>query len=305
VRLLRYTLRRLLMLIPVLLGVSIFTFVLIRILPGDPIRTLLPQTATPADIAAARARYGLDHPIFTQYWIFLKGLVHGNLGSSFQTGAPVTRELSERLGPTFELVTCSLVLALVLGVTLGVASALRRGGLWDQVVRFGSLAGGAVSEFWLGLLLILLFYYRLGLAPAPNGRINTDIQLHTITHIDVVDAIVTGNVTALRSVLAHLALPVITLTVVSSAPIVGFAGARVGCLSLHGSTRVAGGDARVSLRAARVARRRTHAGGDHLRLSARRRGARRVRLLLARLRAVGAARDALPRLPDRAGIRAR
>jgi peptide/nickel transport system permease protein len=220
VRLLRYTLRRLLMLIPVLLGVSIFTFVLIRVLPGDPIRTLLPQTATPADIAAARARYGLDHPIFTQYWIFLKGLVHGNLGTSFQTGAPVTRELSQRLGPTFELVTCSLVLALVIGVTLGLVSALRRGGVWDQVVRFGSIAGGAVSEFWLALLLILLFYYHLGLAPAPNGRINSGIQLHTITHIDVVDAIVTGNLTALRSVLAHLALPVITLTLVSSAPIV-------------------------------------------------------------------------------------
>ena len=219
-RLLRYTVRRLLLLIPVLLGVSIFTFVLVRVLPGDPIRTLLPQTATPADIAAARARYGLDHPIFTQYWIFLKGLVHGDLGTSFQTGAPVTRELSQRLGPTFELVTCALVLALLLGVTLGVAAALRRGGVWDQVVRFGSLAAGAVSEFWLGLLLILLFYYHLGLAPAPNGRINTDIPLHTITHIDIVDAIITGNLAALRSVLAHLALPVLTLTLVSSAPIV-------------------------------------------------------------------------------------
>ncbi len=219
-RLLRYTLRRLLLLVPVLLGVSVVTFVLIRILPGDPIRTLLPQTATPADIAAARARYGLDHPVVTQYWIFLKGLVHGDLGTSFQTGAPVTHGLTQRLGPTFELVTCALVLALIVGVTLGVMSALRRGGAWDQVVRLGSLAGGAVSEFWLGLLLILLFYYHLGLAPAPNGRINTDIHLHTITHIDVVDAIITGNLAALRSVLAHLALPVITLTVVSSAPIV-------------------------------------------------------------------------------------
>lgn len=219
-RLLRYTLRRLLLLIPVLLGVSVVTFVLIRVLPGDPIRTLLPQTATPADIAAARARYGLDRPIVTQYWIFLKGLLHGDLGTSFQTGAPVTRELSQRLGPTFELVTCALVLALVAGVTLGVSSALRSGRVWDQVVRFGSLAGGAVSEFWLGLLLIFLFYYRLGLAPAPNGRLASDVDLRTITHIDLVDAAITGNLAALRSVLAHLALPVATLTIVSSAPIV-------------------------------------------------------------------------------------
>ena len=98
---------------------------LIRVLPGDPIRTLLPQTATPDDIAAARARYGLDQPIIVQYWVYLKHLVRGDLGVSFQTGAPVTTELSQRLGPTFELVTCALILALVVGVALGISSALR------------------------------------------------------------------------------------------------------------------------------------------------------------------------------------
>jgi peptide/nickel transport system permease protein len=219
-RLVRYTLRRLLLLIPVLLGVSIVTFVLIRVLPGDPIRTLLPQTATPADVAAARARFGLDHSLVTQYWIFLKHLVRGDLGTSFQTGLPVTHELAQRVGPTFELVTCALVLALIVGVVLGVTSALRSGKAWDQVVRFGSIAGGAVSDFWLGLLLILLFYYHLGLAPAPDGRIGSGIELRTITHIDLVDAVITANGAALRSVLSHLALPVITLTVVSAAPIV-------------------------------------------------------------------------------------
>jgi peptide/nickel transport system permease protein len=220
VRLLRYTLRRLLLLVPVLVGVSVVTFVLIRVLPGDPIRTLLPPTATPADIAATRARYGLNHPLTTQYWIFLKGLLHGDLGTSFQTDAPVTRELAERLGPTFELVTCALVLSLVVGVVLGVSSALRTGRAWDHIVRFGSLAGGAVSEFWLGLLLILLFYYHLGLAPDPNGQLAAGIHLRTITHIDLIDAVVTGNLAALRSVLGHLALPVLTLTLVNSAPIV-------------------------------------------------------------------------------------
>lgn len=219
-RLVRYAARRLVLMIPVLIGVSIVTFVLIRVLPGDPIRTLLPQTATPDDIAAARARYGLDQPIIVQYRVYLKHLVRGDLGVSFQTGAPVTTELSQRLGPTFELVTCALILALVVGVALGISSALRSGKEWDHTVRIGSLAGAAVSEFWLGLLLILLFYYALGWAPAPNGRIATDIHLTTVTHIDLVDAVVTGNAAALGSVLGHLALPLLTLTVISSAVIV-------------------------------------------------------------------------------------
>jgi len=220
VRLLRYTLRRLVLLVPVLLGVSVVTFVLIRVLPGDPIRTLLPPTATPADIAAARARYGLNEPLVSQYWIFLKDLAHGDLGTSFQTGASVTSELGQRLGPTFELVTCALVLAVVVGVTLGITSALRAGKVWDHIVRFVSLAGGAVSEFWLGLLLIFFFYYHLGIAPAPNGRVSSDVALRPITHIDLVDSLITGNLAALRSVLAHLALPVATLAIVSAAPIV-------------------------------------------------------------------------------------
>ncbi len=157
--------------IPVLIGVSIVTFVLIRVLPGDPIRTLLPQTATPDDIAAARARYGLDRPIIVQYRVYLKHLVRGDLGVSFQTGAPVTTELSQRLGPTFELVTCALILALVVAVALGISSARRSGRLATTRSAYRPLVGDAVSEFWLGLLLILLFYNGLGWAPAPNGRI--------------------------------------------------------------------------------------------------------------------------------------
>jgi peptide/nickel transport system permease protein len=220
VRLARYTLRRLVFLIPVLLGVTTITFVLIRVLPGDPIRSLVPQTATQADIDAARARYGLDDTLLTQYWIFLKKLAHGDLGTSFQTGSPVTDELSQRLGATFELVTCALILSLIVGIGLGVSTALRSGKTWDHVVRIVSLAGSAVSEFWLGLLLILFFYYHFGLAPAPGGRLQPDIRLETVTHIDLVDAVITGNFAALRSVLAYLALPVITLTIINSAAIV-------------------------------------------------------------------------------------
>jgi peptide/nickel transport system permease protein len=220
VRLLRYTARRVLLLVPVLLGVSIVTFVLIRVLPGDPIRTLMPQTASEADLVAARHRFGLDRSIFEQYWIYLQHLVQGDLGRSFQTGQTVTSELGQRLGPTFELVTCALLLALVVGIVLGIYSALRSGRVGDQVVRFGALGGAAVPDFWLGLILIFVFYYKLGWAPAANGRLGDVVHLSPITHIDLLDAVLRANGAAIGSALAHLALPVITLAVVSSAPIV-------------------------------------------------------------------------------------
>lgn len=216
-RILRYALRRLALLIPVLLGVSILTFVLVRILPGDPVRTIMPATATPADIAAARERLGLDRSIVEQYWIWLDDLLHGDLGTSFQTGVPVRTELGSRIGPTFELVTLALLLALVIAVPLGLLAARRARRLPDHVVRFTALAGGAVSEFWLGLLLILIFYNYAGVAPAPDGRIAPGLGLESITTMEPVDAVLTGNWPALTSSLSHLVLPVVTLAIVSSA----------------------------------------------------------------------------------------
>jgi peptide/nickel transport system permease protein len=216
-RLLRYTLRRLLLLVPVLVGVSIVTFVLIRVLPGDPVRTIMPATATEADIQAARERFGLDRPLVEQYWIWLKDVVQGDLGTSFQTGVSVTTELFQRIGPTFELVTASLILAILIAVPLGLLSAKRVGRPEDHVVRVAALSGGAVSEFWLGLLLILVFYYYAGIAPAPDGRIAPGLDLESITTMEVPDALLTANWAALKSALGHLILPMITLAIVSSA----------------------------------------------------------------------------------------
>jgi peptide/nickel transport system permease protein len=216
-RLVRYTLRRLALLIPVLIGVSIVTFVLIRVLPGDPVRTIMPVTATEADIQAARERFGLDRPIIVQYGIWVKDVVQGDLGTSFQTGVPVRTEFFRRIGPTFELVTLSLLVALVLAIPLGLFAARRRGRATDHAVRVAALSGGAVSEFWLGLLLILVFYYYAGLAPPPDGRLSPGIELQSITTMELVDSVLTANWAALRSASAHLMLPVITLAIVSSA----------------------------------------------------------------------------------------
>jgi peptide/nickel transport system permease protein len=220
VKLARYIVRRLLLLVPVLLGVSILTFVLVRVLPGNPVRTVMPPTATPADVAVARHRFGLDRPVIAQYWIWLKDLLHGRLGNSFQTGVDIRTEFLHRIGPTFELVTLALLLALVVAIPFGLLAAFRAGRASDHVIRIGALSGGAVSEFWLGLLLILFFYNDLHLAPAPNGRLGPDTSLHRITSMELVDSVITGNGRALSSAAAHAVLPVVTLALVSCAPLV-------------------------------------------------------------------------------------
>jgi peptide/nickel transport system permease protein len=220
VRLARYAARRLLMLVPVLIGISIFTFVLIRVLPGDPIRTIVPETATESDIAAARERHGLDRPLVVQYGVYLGNLVRGDFGRSFQTNIAVREQLLERIAPTIQLTTSALLVALLIAIPVGIFSALRAGKLEDQVARVGALAGSAFSEFWLGLLLILVFYANLQVVPAPSGRIAYDVDLERITHMEVVDALITGNVAALASALHHLALPVATLAIISSAPLI-------------------------------------------------------------------------------------
>lgn len=219
-RVLLYAARRLALLIPVLLGVSILTFALVRVLPGDPVRTVLPQTATAADIADARERFGLDRSIVEQYGIYLGQIVQGNFGTSFQTGAPVRGELADRIGPTFELVTLSLLVALAIGIPVGLFAALRAGRRSDHAVRFGALSAGAVSEFWLGLLAILLFYRLLGWVPAPSGRVGPDIEIHRVTGMEALDALLTGNLRGLGSSLAHLALPVLTLGLITAAPVI-------------------------------------------------------------------------------------
>jgi len=216
-RLLRYALRRILLLIPVLLGVTLVTFVLVRVLPGDPIRTILGPSATAADAAAARARYGLDKPLPAQYWDYLSGLVTGDFGTSIQSGKSVTTELSTRIGPTLELVGLALVIAVVLAMLFGIWSAQRPNSPADHGLRVGSLVGNAMPEFWLGLVLILVFYNGLHWFPAPSGRIGSGMNFRSVTGADLLDAVLEGNVAATGSAIAHLVLPVATLVIVVSA----------------------------------------------------------------------------------------
>ncbi|HEX5598341.1 MAG TPA: ABC transporter permease, partial [Micromonosporaceae bacterium] len=218
-RILRFIARRLLQLIPVLLGVVVLTFLLVRVLPGDPIRTILGPNATEADAAAARARYGLDQSLWKQFLDYLGGLVTGDFGTSIQSGASIGEELALRVGPTLELVLLAVTTALVIAVALGIWSARRADRLGDHTVRIFALIGNSIPEFWLGLVLILVGYRVLGWFPAPSGRVDPDTELVPLTGAELLDAALTGNGPAFTSALSHLILPVATLSIVIVAPL--------------------------------------------------------------------------------------
>jgi len=218
-RILRFVLGRLLQLVPVLLGVVVLTFLLVRVLPGDPIRTILGPNATEADAAAARARFGLDKPLWQQFLDYIGGLVTGDLGISIQSGQQVLGEMALRIGPTMELVVLAVAIAVVIATVVGLWSARRANRAADHSIRVLALVGNSMPEFWLGLVLILVGYAGLGWFPAPSGRVDPDTDLTPLTGADALDAVLTGNMPALGSALWHLVLPVVTLVIVIVAPL--------------------------------------------------------------------------------------
>ena len=218
-RLLRFSAWRLLSIGPVLVGVVTFTFLLVRILPGDPVGTLLGPNSNAQDRIDLTARLGLDQPIYVQFFHFVSDLFHGNFGKSLQTGRPVIEELGEVFPATIELIVISLFIALIIGVTLGLTSALREKKPSDKFIRLTSIVGNSMPEFWIGLILILIFYGWLGIVPAPSGRLDTGITVANISGMEFVDSILTFNKPAFISSGRHLFLPVLTIIFVISAPI--------------------------------------------------------------------------------------
>lgn len=162
----RYTARRLLQIVPVLLGVFTLTFVMMHALPGNPVRIYLGLNPSQALADQLIHQYGFDRPLWQQYLDYLGRLLHGNLGESFMRKRPVTDLMLERLGPTLTLMGLSYVIALPISLLLGVYAASRHNELGDHVSRFLGLAGLSTPNFWLGLMLILLFAYELGWLPA-------------------------------------------------------------------------------------------------------------------------------------------
>jgi ABC-type dipeptide/oligopeptide/nickel transport system permease component len=216
----RYILRRLVLLIPQLLGISLITFLLIHLIPGDPAYTIAGSLATQENIKNIQHRMGLDQPLPVQYLLYMQRLSHGDLGDSYIAGRPVRDDLAERLPATVELITISFMLAVVIAVPLGVLLAMRGGGGAQRAVMAYGLLAGAIPDFWLALLLTFVFYFQLHWLPAPIGQLDIAISPpQAVTGMLLIDSVIAGDGDALASHLAHLVLPVVTLTLLYAAPI--------------------------------------------------------------------------------------
>lgn len=177
----RYIVRRILWLGPILLGVSLFVFSILKLVPGDVARTLVGTDGTAEDVANMRRTLGLDRPVYVQYARFLGRLVHLDLGTSAVTRRPVVTEIISRIPPTAELAIAALLIALVIGMVAGVVSATMQYSVWDNLATLISLIGISMPSFWLGLMLMLLFSVRLGWLPSTGSGSPAQLVLPALT----------------------------------------------------------------------------------------------------------------------------
>jgi len=207
---LRFVVRRLLLLLPILLGLSILVFLWIRALPGGPAQALLGERATEEAIAQIEREYGLDKPIYVQYWRYLETVLQGDLGQSVTTRRDVTEELRQKFPATIELAIAAMLFSTFFGIPLGFFAAKRYGGTFDHFSLVASLIGVSIPVFFLGIILKYVFAVQLGWLPTV-GRIDVLIELEHPTNFYVIDAILAGDPAALWDVLKHLILPAIAL----------------------------------------------------------------------------------------------
>jgi peptide/nickel transport system permease protein len=233
----KYILRRLVMLIPVLLGISIITFSMLRLIPGDPCRVMLGERATAEMCAAFAERMGLNDPIYVQFGRYLFNIVRGDLGTSIKTGQPVTAELIQRLPMTFELTLASMILAVTLGILAGIIAAVRNNSAVDLATMVLANVGVSMPIFWLGLILMFVFAFKLGWLP-PSGRSTVGVEVVSLTSLwnlgastprvlyalvdflsgfRLLTSLVTGNMAAFWDTVKHLILPAAALATIPTA----------------------------------------------------------------------------------------
>jgi len=176
-----YLLRRLLLTVPVLLGVATLVFALIHLVPGDPAQSMLGESASPEEVARLRKTLGLDKPLLEQYGVFLSGVAHGDLGTSFRYGTPVAREIRQRVPDTAKLAVSAMAVAVVFALPLGIVAAVFRGRLADHAAMTLALAGISMPNFWLGPLLAILFAVYLGWLPVAGSGTLAHLVLPSIT----------------------------------------------------------------------------------------------------------------------------
>ncbi|WP_153731772.1 ABC transporter permease [Sporosarcina obsidiansis] len=205
-----YIARRLLQLIPVLLGMSIVVFAIIHAIPGDPATVILGDQATPETVADLKAEMGLDQPITTQYASYVKDIVTGDLGTSLKTKKPIKEEIIPYLMATVELMIISMVIAIIIGVNAGILAAWRRASWFDYSAMLIALIGVSIPVFWLGLMEQWIFAEKFGWLPS-TGRMNAREPIEAITGLLLLDTTIQGNWTGFVDAFKHLILPGIAL----------------------------------------------------------------------------------------------
>ncbi|RIY32594.1 peptide ABC transporter permease [Psittacicella melopsittaci] len=210
-------LKKVLMLIPTFFGITLLTFILVHSLPGDPVLAMLGDKApSQEDYDAMRAALGLDQSYVTQYLIYIKNIFHGDFGVSFNTGLPVLQEFFARFPATLELTITAMLFACVIGLPIGIMAALNRGRWLDNLLMSISLVGYSMPVFWWGLILVMFFSITLKWLPV-SGYIGVEYFIPQVTGFSIIDAILSKDVGALKSALAHIVLPTIALGTIPTA----------------------------------------------------------------------------------------
>ena len=210
---LTYIIRRIVSLIPVLIGVSIIVFMFIHLIPGDPVLAILGERAAVENVERVRKQMGLDKPIWEQYFLYVGKVVQGDFGRSIRSNTPVMDEIRAKLPATAELALWAMIFAVLIGVPAGIISAARRNSIFDTVAMFVALIGVSMPVFWLGLMLAFVFSVWLGWLPF-SGRLDPTITLVPHTGFMVLDSLIDGNWKALGNSMSHLILPSLALATI-------------------------------------------------------------------------------------------
>jgi peptide/nickel transport system permease protein len=219
---LRFVVRRILLVVPALFGLLVLTFILVRIVPSDPSAALAGENATPEQIEQIREQFGFDRPLYEQFVVYLGQVLRGDLGSSVYSNRPVALDIAQRLPATLELTFVALLLAAGIGIPLGVLAAVSHNTALDHVLRVFTVGGLAIAAFWLAIMLQLLFSMELDWLPL-RGRLGVAVDAPPdITGFYLIDSLLSGELGTFWDALRHIALPAITLSFGAMATITRF-----------------------------------------------------------------------------------
>ena len=206
--------------IPSIIGVIIVTFLLTRVMPGDTAAYFAGPAATPQAIAEIRSKLGLDQPLPVQFVTYIVALLKGDLGQSLTTGQPVVSDIAQRLPASAELTLVGLLISMAIALPLGIVAAVRQGSWIDHLCRLVATAGVSLPVFFTGLLLVYVFYFQLGWAPPPLGRLDAFFsEPPRVTGFLLIDSLIARNGETFRAALSQITLPALTLAIFSLAPI--------------------------------------------------------------------------------------